>query len=72
MTETDPDADARRLAAEALAEDKPTGWFERLYAAAEEGEAVVPWDRGAPHPLLAEWTDARGRPPRSAPPSRAG
>jgi SAM-dependent methyltransferase len=52
----DPDGHARRLAAEALARDAPTAWFERLYAAAEAGEAVVPWDRGAPHRLLAEWT----------------
>jgi pimeloyl-ACP methyl ester carboxylesterase/SAM-dependent methyltransferase len=47
------DEHARRLAA-----DDPTDWFERLYAAAAEGEAVVPWDRGAPHRLLVEW--ARG------------
>jgi SAM-dependent methyltransferase len=39
--------------------DDPTGWFERLYAAAAEGAAEVPWERGGPHPLLAEW--ARGR-----------
>jgi SAM-dependent methyltransferase len=39
--------------------DDPTGWFERLYAAARRGEAVVPWDRGGPHRLLAEWTGAR-------------
>jgi 2-polyprenyl-3-methyl-5-hydroxy-6-metoxy-1,4-benzoquinol methylase len=32
-----------------------TAWFERLYAAG----GGVPWDRGAPHPLLADW--ARGR-----------
>jgi SAM-dependent methyltransferase len=37
----------------------PTGWFEPLYAAAERGEAEVPWDRGAPNPLLVEWTGAR-------------
>ncbi len=54
---TDPDERTRRLAAEA-GED-PTGWFERLYAAAEEGEAVVPWDRGGPHPLLPPWTEER-------------
>jgi SAM-dependent methyltransferase len=39
--------------------DDPTGWFERLYAAAAAGAAEVPWERGGPHPLLAEW--ARGR-----------
>jgi SAM-dependent methyltransferase len=39
--------------------EDPTGWFERLYAAAEQGDAVVPWDRGGPRPALVEW--ARGR-----------
>jgi SAM-dependent methyltransferase len=48
------------------ADEDPTGWFESLYAAAERGEAVVPWDRGGPSPLLVEWTagralDGRGR-----------
>jgi SAM-dependent methyltransferase len=44
--------------------DDATGWFEPLYAAAEAGEAVVPWDSGAPTPLLVEWSagmDGRGR-----------
>jgi SAM-dependent methyltransferase len=35
----------------------PTGWFEPLYAAAQRGDAVVPWDRGGPHPLLAQWVE---------------
>lgn len=38
----------------------PTGWFEELYSAAEAGEAVVPWDRGAPRLLLVQWANARG------------
>lgn len=50
----DPDADARRLAAE-----DPTGWFERLYAEAANGDAVVPWDTNTAHPLLQEWADGR-------------
>jgi SAM-dependent methyltransferase len=33
----------------------PTGWFDRLYLAARSGEAVVPWDRGFAHPLVADW-----------------
>jgi SAM-dependent methyltransferase len=60
MTGPDPDEHSRRLAAESLAADDPTGWFERLYAEARDGEAVVPWDRGAPDRLLVEWTHARG------------
>jgi SAM-dependent methyltransferase len=55
----DPDEQPRRLASESLADDDPTGWFERLYLAAEEGAAVVPWDRGAPNRLLSEWAEAR-------------
>jgi SAM-dependent methyltransferase len=39
--------------------DDPTGWFEPLYRAAEAGDAVVPWHRGEPAPLLVEWTAAR-------------
>lgn len=56
---TDPDQQATHLAAESLARDDPTGWFERLYAAADGGSAVVPWDRGAPHPLLLAWAQGR-------------
>ncbi|WP_203416693.1 class I SAM-dependent methyltransferase [Jiangella ureilytica] len=59
MTTEEPDADARRLAAVSLAADDPTGWFEHLYAAAADGAAVVPWDRGAPHPLLVGWLGDR-------------
>jgi SAM-dependent methyltransferase len=59
-TSPDPDEASRRLAAESLADHEPTGWFERLYVAADEGEATVPWDRGAPHPMLVEWAAARG------------
>ena len=56
---TDPDEQASRLAAESLAVQDPTGWFERLYAAAEDGAAVVPWDRGEPHQMLVQWAQAR-------------
>jgi SAM-dependent methyltransferase len=54
----DPDERAGHLASEALAAGDPTGWFDRLYAAAEAGQAVVPWDRGAPHYALVGWADA--------------
>ena len=42
-------------------DDDPTGWFDRLYEAAARGEAVVPWDRGRPHPLVAGWMAAHAR-----------
>ena len=54
-----PGAEPGRLVARALAAGDPTGWFEPLYAAAEEGAAVVPWDRGAPHWLLTAWAGRR-------------
>jgi SAM-dependent methyltransferase len=57
MTAQDPDEDARRLSGEALRRGDATGWFERLYAEATDGQAIVPWDRRAPHPLLVEWID---------------
>ncbi|MGN9777480.1 class I SAM-dependent methyltransferase [Micromonospora sp. H33] len=52
---------ADRLAAESLATGDPTGWFDRLYTEAARGDAVVPWDRDAPHGLLVDWT-GRHRP----------
>ncbi len=67
MTPIDPDEHARQLAAESLAAEDVTGWFERLYDQAGRGEAVVPWDRGGPHPLLLQW--AQGQP--AAGPGRA-
>jgi SAM-dependent methyltransferase len=51
----DPDVAVRQFARESLAADDPTGWFERLYSAAEDGQAVVPWDRGSAHVLLSDW-----------------
>ena len=63
MAEQDRDADANRLSAAALKAGDPTGWFEQLYAEAARGQAVVPWDRGEPHPLLVEWAEDRPAPP---------
>jgi SAM-dependent methyltransferase len=57
MTAQDPDAGARRVSGETLPDGDPTGWFERLYADAAQGQAIVPWDRRAPHPLLVEWVE---------------
>jgi SAM-dependent methyltransferase len=59
MTAEDPDQDVRRLSGEALRNGDATGWFERLYAEAADGQAIVPWDRRAPHPLLVEWIEQR-------------
>jgi SAM-dependent methyltransferase len=58
---TDPNWGRRadRLAAEALAEGRPTAWFDRLYAEARRGEVAMPWDREGPHPLLVRWAASR-------------
>jgi SAM-dependent methyltransferase len=49
------DDHVQRLASEALAAGDPTGWFERLYAAAADGAVPVPWDRGGPRDVLVDW-----------------
>jgi SAM-dependent methyltransferase len=59
MVEQDREADANRLSAAALNAGDPTGWFEQLYAEAAGGQAIVPWDRREPHPLLVEWAAHR-------------
>jgi SAM-dependent methyltransferase len=64
VTEIDPDEHAGRLAAEAIAGGDATAWFERLYAEASRGEAMVPWDRAEPHQVVADWfrgVDGDGR-----------
>ena len=65
MAPSDREAETRRIAQRA-SEDDPTGWFEQLYTSARSGEAVIPWERGGPNPLLSEWTglhalDGHGR-----------
>ncbi|HET9780000.1 MAG TPA: methyltransferase domain-containing protein [Propionibacteriaceae bacterium] len=57
MTAQDPDENARRLSGEAAPDGDPAAWFERLYADAAQGQAIIPWDRRAPHPLLVEWIE---------------
>jgi 2-polyprenyl-3-methyl-5-hydroxy-6-metoxy-1,4-benzoquinol methylase len=59
MAASTPEEHARQLAAESLGAGDVTAWFERLYSAAERGEAVVPWDRGGAHPLLVEWASGQ-------------
>ncbi|TWD84070.1 methyltransferase family protein [Kribbella amoyensis] len=60
MSPEDPAVVSRRIARESLTKDDPTGWFEELYAAAENGQAVVPWDRGAANALLTDWIETAG------------
>jgi SAM-dependent methyltransferase len=57
---TESEQNAARLAHESIAAGDPTGWFERLYAAAAAGNTGVPWDRHAPSPLLVQWATESG------------
>jgi SAM-dependent methyltransferase len=43
---------ARQLAADSIARGDAVGWFETLYAAAEQGTTAVPWADLAPYPRL--------------------
>jgi SAM-dependent methyltransferase len=60
MPSEDPEEFAGNLAEQSIAAGDPTGWFERLYAAAEAGETEVPWDRRAPSQFLVQWAQRRG------------
>jgi SAM-dependent methyltransferase len=52
---------ARRLAAASIADGDDTGWFETLYAAAERGDATVPWADLTPNPnVVAELAGSTG------------
>src|SRR4030095_10292545 len=54
-----PDGRGRSRPAGSMSTDADRAWFERLYAAADAGEAGVPRDKGAPHPLLEGWARDR-------------
>lgn len=59
---------ARTLAGESIAAGDAVGWFERLYAEADRGEAVVPWADLAPNPHVVAWLDREA--PRATRPTR--
>ncbi|MCU0552808.1 MAG: class I SAM-dependent methyltransferase [Leptolyngbya sp. Prado105] len=46
-----------QLATEFIENDDPLGWFEALYATANEDPTTVPWAKLAPNPLLLAWLD---------------
>jgi SAM-dependent methyltransferase len=48
---------ARDLAAEYVADGRPTEWFDVLYAEGLEGEAEIPWAEFEANPNLVEWLD---------------
>jgi SAM-dependent methyltransferase len=50
----DARAAARELAQRALSAGEPLRWFEELYAAADRGDAAVPWADLRPNPVLVQ------------------
>lgn len=62
MTDTSPDWERQAdvLAAEAIAEGRPTAWFDRLYSAGRRGDVTMPWDREVANQRIVEWADQRG------------
>jgi SAM-dependent methyltransferase len=57
---------ARALAKESIEAGDAVGWFERLYAEAGRGAAIVPWADLAPNPHVVEWLDREAPPPGRA------
>src|SRR4051812_27932902 len=47
----------RKLAGEHLERGDATGWFEALYAQANDDAGVIPWADLRPNPNLIEWLD---------------
>jgi SAM-dependent methyltransferase len=61
-TGRDWDARADALAARAMDEGRPTGWFDELWSAAERDEVDMPWDRSAAADVVVEEVAALGDP----------
>lgn len=49
----------RALAAAALAEGWPSGWFDQIYVEAAADPSQVPWADLAPNPSLVQWAGSR-------------
>jgi len=56
----DGDAESARLAARALADGRPTAWFEELLRGGCPRRVTMPWDRTRPAALLADWLTGSG------------
>jgi SAM-dependent methyltransferase len=56
----DWDLRADELSAAAIAEGRPTTWFDELYAEGVAGSVGMPWDRSDPQAELAAWWQQHG------------
>lgn len=50
-------ATAREMAAVYIGRGDPLGWFEKLYAEADEAASIIPWVEFEPNPNLVDWLD---------------
>jgi SAM-dependent methyltransferase len=55
----DAEARTRQIVDGATTSGDPTAWFERLYADAARGQAIVPWDWKIANPELASWVQEK-------------
>ena len=53
-------ATAREMAQRHLAAEDPMGWFEVLYATADDNPSIIPWADLAPNPNLVQWMNKHG------------
>jgi SAM-dependent methyltransferase len=69
MSDSEPEREAdrraygRALARESIGRGDATGWFERLYQAAERDGVPISWVDLEPNPYLVAWLSARDAPP---------
>ena len=56
----DWDLRADELSAAAIADGRPTAWFDELYAEGVAGTVGMPWDRRDAQPELVAWWDREG------------
>jgi ubiquinone/menaquinone biosynthesis C-methylase UbiE len=55
---TDNRVNVRQLAYQFIQQNNPTGWFEELYAQANEDASLIPWADLTINPNLAKWLDS--------------
>lgn len=57
MTQESDTQKLRKQISEQMAQGDFTGWFETLYAGANQNADIIPWAHATVHPLLTEWLD---------------
>jgi SAM-dependent methyltransferase len=57
MAEQPNPSELRAKINQLIEEGNFTGWFETLYAGAQQNADIIPWTHATTHPLLVEWLD---------------